>query len=107
MSDYSQGMNDLLAPILVVFLTEEFGISFFTFENNITEYHQKLTDDLMMRVSSAVGKRRICCVRIPHFITKTAVLEKLRWSLRGDEQTGGTHPRIRSQALLLSKIEQH
>ena len=51
MSDYSQGMNDLLAPIFIVFLTEQLNTSFFAVENNLREFESKFTDEIFMNVS--------------------------------------------------------
>lgn len=48
MSDYSQGMNDLLAPILLVFLLDGLKTTFFTFENNMRDFEPKLTEDLLL-----------------------------------------------------------
>lgn len=48
MSDYSQGMNDLLAPILLVFLLDGLQTTFFIFENNMKDFESKLTNDLIM-----------------------------------------------------------
>ena len=51
MSDYSQGMNDLVAPILLVFLLEQFHTTFFAFENNIKDFEAKFTEDLALDVA--------------------------------------------------------
>jgi len=44
-------MNDLLAPILVVFVMNKINVNFFSFENNIRDYEQRLTESTMIKVT--------------------------------------------------------
>ena len=41
---YTQGMNDILAPIFAVFLSSEFSTDYITFENNLREYKKTLSE---------------------------------------------------------------
>lgn len=42
---YTQGMNDIVAPIFAVFMAEKFGRPFFELENNLLELEPKLTPE--------------------------------------------------------------
>ena len=45
MGGYTQGMNDIVAPIFAVFLAERFDVAFFEVENNLGDYEPHFTDE--------------------------------------------------------------
>ena len=42
---YTQGMNDIVAPIFSVFMAEKFGCPFFELENNLLDVESQFTPE--------------------------------------------------------------
>lgn len=49
---YSQGMNDIAAPILIVFLMETFKLKFHELESKSTEFSDSLKEEELLAVIS-------------------------------------------------------
>lgn len=45
---YSQGMNDILAPIFCIFVAEKFEMTYIQLENNIRKVEEKITEESLL-----------------------------------------------------------
>ena len=77
---YSQGMNDILAPIFAVFLAEKFSLTYIELENSLREVESLFIESTLMEVSLLGRSRRLLLLFAFAFPNERELLKRFRWS---------------------------
>ena len=51
-NQYAQGMNDIVAPIFAVYISELFNTDYITLENNIRQYEKSITEKILLKAEA-------------------------------------------------------